>query len=328
MNNENFISKLKKYSNSHILEVILVIIAVVISLSAPGFFTTGNLLNILRNVSLKAIIAFGMTMVIITGEIDLSIGSTVALSGVITGVVGGFIANMGIMPIEMAVIIGMIVAILVAGIIGYINALIHTKFNIPTFIITLAMLNIIYGAAAILSKGFPVTTFPSWFSVIGAGQIGIVPIPAIIMIVVFIGISILMGYTKFGRSIYAVGGNKESARLSGIDVNRVKVIVMIIVQVTAAISGILVSSQVMSGAQSFGKGWELDVISSVIIGGAALTGGLGKTRGTFIGIIFLGVLLNGMTLLDVNEYIQYIVKGALILIAVLINTIQSKKIME
>ncbi len=314
-----------EHSHAHILEGILLVVAIGIALMAPGFFTTGNLLNILRNVSLKGIIAFGMTMVIITGEIDLSIGSTVALSGVITGVVGGALSNAGIMPLEVGIIIGMLAAIIVAGGIGFFNAWIHTRYDIPTFIITLAMLNVIYGAAALLSKGFPITTFPQWYSVIGSGQILTIPVPAIIMLIIFVSITIVMGYTKFGRNVYAVGGNKESARLSGINVNKIKCTVMVTVQITAAIAGIMVSSQVMSAAQTFGRGWEMDVISSVIIGGAALTGGIGKLKGTFIGIIFLGVLLNGMTLLNINEYIQYVVRGGLILLAVLINTVQSRK---
>lgn len=324
----NVINKVKKIASNHILELILLVVAIGISVSAPGFFTTNNMLNILRNVSLKGVIAFGMTMVIITGEIDLSISSTVALSGVITGTVAGMIADSGAMPLEYSVIIGMIVAIVAAALIGLLNAAIHTKFNVPTFIITLAMLNVIYGLAAIISKGFPVTSLPSWYSVIGAGQIFTIPIPAIIMLVTFLIINFTMGFTKFGRSVYAVGGNRESARLSGINVKLVKVVVLVTVQITAAIAGIMVSSQVMSGAHPFGRGWEMDVISSVIIGGAALSGGLGKVRGTFIGIIFLGVLLNGMTLLDVNEYVQYVVRGGLILLAVLINTIQSSKAMS
>ncbi|GMQ60253.1 ribose ABC transporter permease [Vallitalea sediminicola] len=320
-----YLNKLSKFSKTHILELILFLVSIIIAFSAPGFFTSGNLLNILRNASLKGVIAFGMTMVIITGEIDLSVSSTVALSGVITGTVAGKIAETGIMSLEYAVIFGMIIAILAAASVGLLNAIIHTKFNIPTFIITLAMLNVVYGVAAIISKGFPVTTFPAWYSKIGAGQIGSIPIPAIILLVVFLIVWMVMDYTKFGRSVYAVGGNRESARLSGINVKRIKIIVLVMVQVTAAIAGIMVSSQVMSGAHPFGKGWEMDVISSVIIGGASLTGGIGKVKGTFIGIIFLGVLLNGMTLLNINEYVQYVVRGGLILMAVLINTVQSRK---
>lgn len=274
--------------------------------------------------ALQGCIAFGMTIVIIAGEIDLSIGSTVALTGVIIGLTTGKLADAG-MSMDAAVIVGILLSFVVAGLIGLFNGLILAKYKVPSFIITLAMLNVIYGVAAVISKGFPVTTLPSWYNVLGAGQIFSIPIPAIILLLVFAVIFIVMNYTKFGRSVYAVGGNPESARLSGINVSRVKIICMIVVQLCSALSGVLVSSQVMSGSFNFGKGWEMIAISSVIIGGTSLFGGVGKVWGTFIGLIFLGVLINAMTILNVNEYVQYIVRGLLILTAVLITTIQLMK---
>lgn len=226
------------------------------------------------------------------------------------------------MPLEVTVIFGMIVALAVSALIGLFIGVIRTKFNIPTFIITLAMLNVLYGVAARLSGGFPVLTLPQWYNRIGAGSVLGIPIPAIILVIVFIVINIIMSYTAFGRSVYAAGGNPEAARLSGVNVTKVKILVMIAVQLMAALGGIMNSSQVMSAAHNFGRGWEMDVIASVIIGGTSMNGGIGKVKGTFLGIIFLGVLLNGMTLLNLNEYIQYVVRGGLILIAVMINTIQ------
>lgn len=312
-------------AKNYIMEIVLLVIAIVIAFSAPGFLTMPNMLNILRNMSLKGVIAFGMTIVIICGEIDLSISSTVAFSGVMTALVTGkLFDNFGI-PMETGVIVGMLVAFLLSGLIGTVNGLIRTRFNIPTFIITLAMMNIMYGVSAILSKGFPLTTLPKWFNVLGAGQLAGIPVPAIILLVVFAVVYVVMEYTTFGRSVYATGGNPESARLSGVNVTKVKIIVMIAVQLLAALGGIMCSAQVMSGSHNFGKGWEMDVIASVIIGGASMNGGIGKVRGTFVGLIFLGVLMNGMTLLNINEYIQYVVRGGLILGAVLMNTIQSKK---
>ncbi|GAA0181477.1 ABC transporter permease [Clostridium sediminicola] len=319
-------SKIKKITSKYMLEIILLLIIIVMSFISSGFFTTNNLLNILRNMSLQGVIAFGMTMVIISGEIDLSIGSTVALTGVIVGMTTGKLSSAGIMPIEQAVIVGIVLSFVVSGLIGLFHGWLLTKFKMPSFIITLAMLNVIYGVAAVISKGFPVTTLPSWYNVLGAGQLfGVVPIPAIILLIVFAITLILMNYTKFGRSVYAVGGNPESARLSGINVKRVKMTVMVVVQLCSALGGILVSSQVMSGSFSFGKGWEMTAISSVIIGGASLSGGTGKVWGTFIGLIFLGVIINAMTLLNINQYIQYVVRGLLILIAVLFNTVQTQK---
>ncbi|MEW9700199.1 ABC transporter permease [Paenibacillus sp. SI8] len=316
---------LKKKLSKHVLEIILLVIVIMMTFASSGFLTTDNILNILRNMALQGCIAFGMTIVIIAGEIDLSIGSTVALTGVIIGLTTGKLAGAGIMSMDAAVIVGIILSFVASGLIGLFNGWILTKYKVPSFIITLAMLNVIYGVAAVISKGFPVTTLPAWYNVLGAGQLFSIPIPAIVLLIVFAIIFIVMNYTKFGRSVYAVGGNPESARLSGINVPRVKTICMIVVQLCSALSGVLVSSQVMSGSFNFGKGWEMIAISSVIIGGTSLFGGIGKVWGTFIGLIFLGVLINAMTLLNVNEYVQYIVRGLLILTAVLITTIQLMK---
>jgi ribose/xylose/arabinose/galactoside ABC-type transport system permease subunit len=319
-------NKIKRFISKHMLEVILVLLILIMSLTTRGFLTVSNLLNILRNMSLQGCIAFGMTMVIIAGEIDLSIGSTVALTGVIIGLTCGKLAGSGIMPMEAAAVAGILLSFIAIGLIGLFNGWLLSRFKMPSFIITLAMMNVLYGIAAIISNGFPVTSLPSWYNVFGAGRIfNIIPVPAVILIVVFAICYVIMNHTIFGRSVYAVGGNAEAARLSGINVKKVKIIVMIVVQICSAISGILVSSQVMSGAFSFGKGWEMTAISSVIIGGASLSGGIGRVSRTMVGLIFLGVIINGMTLLNVNEYAQYVVRGLLILIAVLINTIQTQK---
>lgn len=315
---------IRKLIKKYMLECILLIICISVALMAPGFLTPSNLLNILRNVSLQGVIAFGMTMVIIAGEIDLSIGSTVALTGVIIALTSGTLAKAGIMPMETGVLVGIVQAFIVAALVGLLNGWLLTTFKMPSFIITLAMLNALYGITAIISKGFPVTTLPRWYNMLGAGQIFSIPVPAIILVIIFIIVSIIMNSTKFGRSVYAVGGNPESARLSGINVKMVKIAVMMVVQILAALGGTLVSSQVMAGSSTFGRGWELNVIASVIIGGASLSGGIGKVWGTFIGLIFLGVLINGMTLLNINEYVQYVVKGIIILVAVLVNNIQTQ----
>ncbi|QEN08361.1 ABC transporter permease [Oceanispirochaeta crateris] len=318
--------KVKKLLNTFVLEIILLIIILIMSFTTAGFFSSANFLNILRNMSLQGVIAFGMTMVIIAGEIDLSIGSTVALSGVITGLVAGKLSRLGIMSLESAVWVGMIVALIAGGGIGFFIGWLRTRFNMPTFIISLGMMNISLGFAAVLSKGFPITTFPEWFNVFGAGRVfGLIPVPAIILLILFVIMFMIMELTKFGRSVYAVGGNPESARLSGINVTKVKIISMVTVQLTAVLAGILTSSQVMSGTFSFGRGWELNVISAVIIGGASLNGGRGKVWGTFVGLIFLYVIINAMTLLGVDQFWQYVVRGVIIIAAVLMNTIQSER---
>jgi ribose/xylose/arabinose/galactoside ABC-type transport system permease subunit len=316
--------KIKRFISKRMLELILVLLILIMSLTTAGFLTIDNLLNILRNMSLQGCIAFGMTMVIISGEIDLSIGSTVALTGVIVGLTSGKLA--GVMGMGAAAVIGILLSFVATGLIGLFNGWLLARFKMPAFIITLAMMNVLSGAAAIISNGFPVTSLPKWYNVFGAGRIfRVVPVPAVVLLVVFFICYVIMDHTKFGRSVYAVGGNAEAARLSGINVPKVKMLVMIVVQICAAISGVLVSSQVMAGAFSFGKGWEMTAISSVIIGGASLSGGIGKVSRTMVGLIFLGVIINGMTLLNVNEYAQYVVRGLLILVAVLINTVQTQR---
>lgn len=316
---------ISRFFNKHMLEVILILLIAFMSFTSDAFLNVGNILNILRNVSMTGIIAFGMTFVIIAGEIDLSVGSTVGLSGVITAITAGALANTG-MSLGVSVIFGIILSFVVTLIVGLFNGLLLTKFKMPSFIITLGMLNLLYGVGAVISKGFPVTTLPEWFSWLGAGMVfGIIPVPAIFMLVVFIISFVVMKYTKFGRSVYATGGNPESARLSGINTKFIKIAVLVIVQLCSALSGILLSSQVMSGSFSFGRGWEMTAISAVIIGGASLSGGKGNIKGTFLGLLFLGVIQNAMTINGVDDYVQYIVQGALILGAVLINTIQSKR---
>ncbi|MDL2294374.1 ABC transporter permease [Ruminococcaceae bacterium OttesenSCG-928-D13] len=311
---------------NYTLEIILVALAIILTFVTPHFLTLNNLMNILRNISLQGVVAFGMTIVIVCGELDLSLSSSIALTGVLIGLIGGKLDAAGIMPLQYGVLVGIAAAFVVCTCVGLINGWLITRFRIPAMIVTLAMQNILYGIAAIISNGFPVITFPAWYSFIGSGRIfGIVPVPVIILAVVFAITAFVLSYTKFGRATFACGGNAEAARLSGINVKRTKIISMVIVQLCCVVSGIMLSSQVMSGTFSFARGWEMNAISSVIIGGASIAGGIGKMRGTLLGIIFLGILLNGMTLLNVNDYIQYVVRGCLIIFAVLLSTLKNKK---
>ena len=307
-----------------ILELILLIICIILAFNAEGFFSQGNLLNILRNVSMQGIIAFGMTMVIICGEIDLSVGSAVAFAGCLTAFLTQSFAAMG-MPLGLAVVLASLISIAVGFVIGSFNGFVRNKFNVPTFIITLAWMKGLTGVAGLITGGFPITSFPDWFNFVGGGYLFGIPFPAIIFVIVFILMYFIMEFTTFGRSIYAVGGNVEAARLSGIKVLRVRIMVMAIVAGLAALAGIMQSAQIMSGNPTTATGWELDVIAAVIIGGTSLMGGEGKIRGTLIGVIFLGILVNGMTLLNIDEYWQFVVKGLLILSAVMINCISSGK---
>ncbi|MCK5566072.1 MAG: ABC transporter permease [Planctomycetes bacterium] len=319
-----FLQKITKLAKSSILELVLLLLCVVLSFKADGFFTTDNFLNVLRNVSMQGVIAFGMTMVIISGEIDLSVGSAVAFAGCLTAVLTKTLIAAGLAPVA-AVIIAILASLIVGFAIGSLTGYIRARFDVPTFITTLAWMTVLRGTAFLITNGFPVSNFPDWYNYLGGGYLFGIPFPAIIFLIVFVIVSILMDYTSFGRSVYAVGGNAEAARLSGINVKRVKIIVMGIVASFAALSGVMQSAEIMSGTATTATGWELEVIAAVIIGGTSLMGGVGRVRGTLIGVIFLGVLVNGMTLMNISEYWQFVVRGVLILSAVLINRAQQIK---
>ncbi|MGC8668261.1 MAG: ABC transporter permease [Chthonomonadales bacterium] len=308
------------------LEAVLLVLCIALAWRAPGFLTRDNLLNVLRSVSMQGIIAFGMTMVIIAGEIDLSVGSAVAFSGCLAAWIVGWASGQPLrLPPAAGVAAGITAALFVGTVVGCITGWLRVRYRVPTFISTLAWLTVLKGAAELITNGFPLTPFPDWYNFIGGGYLVGIPFPAIVFMAVFLGTHILMQKTAFGRALYAVGGNFEAARLSGILVHRTKIAVMAIVGCLAALSGVMQASQIMSGSATTAQGWELDVISAVIIGGASLMGGAGTARGTLVGVIFLGVLLNGMTLLNISEYWQHVVRGGLILTAVLVNLAPSRR---
>jgi len=323
----------------HAIEVILIVLILVLALNVTGFMTWSNWMNIFRANSLKGVIAFGMTMVIIAGLIDLSIGSTVALSGVIVARCCRDLTASG-MNLTLACIIGIAISILLAIAIGWMHGIFSHKAGMPPFIVTLVSLNALYGLAGMVSGGFPIANqYPDWFNTLGGARIPIpdwiirllgvgkidgIPYPALILLVCFLIVYYIMGFTTIGRAIYATGGNPESARLSGINVGRTKVICFIVVQILAVISGFMTSGQVLAGSFSFGRGWELDVISAVIIGGTSFTGGIGKVWGTLLGVIFMGVISNGMTLLNFDVYTQYVVRGIIMFLAVLISSYRAR----
>lgn len=311
----------------HIIEICLILLVIGLTLSANRFLTWANWMNILRANSLKGVIAFGMTMVIISGQIDLSIGSTVGLSGVIVAVACRDLTAAGL-DLTTACIIGMGLCFLLAIVMGLFHGFFQHRTGMPAFIVTLASLYALLGLAGKISDGFPVPNqFPDWYNKLGGGRIGGidgVPIPTIVLLVSFLTIWFIMKYTTTGRATYAVGGNPESARLSGIDVGKTKIIAFITVQLLAVISGFMTSGQVMAGTFTFGKGWELDVIAAVVVGGTSFTGGVGQVWGTLVGVIFMGVISNGMTLLNIDIHTQYIVKAAIMFLAVLLSSYRAK----
>lgn len=292
------------------MEAILAALCVYLVWRAPSFATPENLLTVLRSVSIQGVIAFGMTLVIIVGEIDLSVGAHASFAGCLLA----WLTQRGVpMPLGGALTMATGYGI------GAFTGLIRARFLVPSFITTLALLTILKGAALTLTGGFPITSFPPWYAFVGSGYVAGIPFPAIVFVGTFLLFHVVMTRTRFGRAVYAVGGNPEAARLSGISASWVRTQALAITGVLSAVSGIMLASRINSGTPDAAVGWELDVIAAVIIGGTSLAGGVGTVWGTLVGVLFTGVIANGMTLLDIPIYTQYIVKGLLIFTAVLLN---------
>jgi len=296
----------------------LVVLCVVIAVLNPNFLTTNNLLNVLRQTSTNLYLALAMTMVIILGGIDLSVGSVMALSGVVTAML---IALFGA-PLLLAVAAGLLVGTLFGALNGYVAA----TTVIPPFIITLATLNIGRGAAYVLTDGQPVRVMSDAFNFIGSGYIGgVLPTPVLYSIIFVILCYLIMNKTKMGRYIYAVGGNPEAARFSGINIRRVKFFAYTFSGFMAGFAGIVLASRMFSGQPTAGVAAELDAIAAaVVLGGTSMTGGYGRIGGTVIGALIIGVLSNGLNLIGVSSFWQYIVKGIVILIAVYADVFKRK----
>ncbi len=319
--------KIKIFLLDHIIELCFVILIIALSFGANGFTTWANWMNILRANSLKGVIAFGMTMAMIAKLIDLSIGSTVGLAGVIVAIACRDLSAGG-MNLTLACIIGMGISFGMAIVMGVFHGFFQHKTGMPAFIVTLTTMFFLVGLAGKLSGGFPIANqFPEWFNQLGGGRIfgpNGIPIPAILLLVSFFVVWYIMTYTTTGRAAYAIGGNAESARLSGINVGKTKIFAFILVQILAVISGFMTSGQVMSGTFTFGKGWEMDVIAAVVIGGASFDGGIGKVWGTLIGVFFIGVISNGMTLLNIDIHTQYIIKAVVMFLAVMLTSYRTQ----
>jgi ribose transport system permease protein len=285
---------------------------ILFALLSPHFLTADNLLNVSLQVSITAIVAVGMTFVILTGGIDLSVGSLVAFVGVIT-------TSMMVMdiPVSLVLVIAITTGLLIGAGTGSVAGLLITRFRITPFIVSLALMTILRGAAFIYTQGRPIWEIPEEFKVLGSNRVAGIPIPTLLMLLVYIIAHVALTRTAFGRHVYAVGGNAEAARLAGIRTNRVLVQVYTLCGALTALSGILLASRLSSGQPNAGIMYELDVIAAVVVGGTSLNGGRGTIIGTFIGSMLIGVLRNGLNLLDVESYIQQVVVGVVILFAVM-----------
>lgn len=298
--------------------IILILMVALMSTLSNVFFTSENLLNIIEQISINLILAAGMTFVIISGGIDLSVGAILAAGGV----VAASIVKSGGSP-WMAVI----AAVLVGAVLGLINGLPIAKLAVPPFIITLAMMTIARGIAYVYVDGQPIVGLPESFLKIDQGTFLSISNSIWIMVIVLIVSQILLRYTKLGRYVYYVGGNEEAARVSGINVSRIKIFVYTLSGLLSGIAGVILTSRINSGQPQAGLSYELDAIAAVIIGGTSLNGGTGAISGTIVGAAIIGVINNGLNLLNVSSFYQMIIKGLVIAAAVIldIRTNQKKK---
>ncbi len=289
----------------------------VFPITSKSFLNPKNIFNVLRQISTNMFLACGMTMVIILGGIDLSVGSIIALSGVFAA---GCVARYGL-SIPTALLVGL----LIGAIIGAFNGYVICKTTIPPFIVTLATMNIARGFAKVYTGGSPVRVVSKEWQFIGAGYFGFIPVPVVLMILVLIITGLIMNKTKMGRHIYAVGGNPQAALFSGINVAKVKFFVHLFSGIMAGLAGIVLASRMYSGQPTAGEGAEMDAIAAVVVGGTSMAGGSGKLGGTIIGGLIIGILNNGLNLMNVNSFWQDVVKGVVILLAVFVDYIRIQK---
>ena len=318
----NFFQKLRRSSNFNTI-LILVGMCLVLSLAVGDkFLTISNVTNVVRQFSFIALMALGMLLVIITGGIDLSVGSVFAFSGII--------ACMAITKWGLPVLPGVVLGMLAGAAFGYLNGVLITKLKLSPFIATLGTMSIARGLSYGITGGYPIGSLPESFKFIGLGMIPAegsvrIPTPILLMVVFALGFSFFLKKTVIGRRIYAIGGNEEATRICGVRVGRVKRIVYAICGLMAAIAGIATAARLGVGQSTAGVGYEMDAIAAVIIGGASVSGGSGSVLGVIIGAAIMGVLNNGLVLLNVSAYWQQAVLGVVIIVAVSFDKLQSQR---
>lgn len=295
----------------------LIIFAVIVSVLNPRFLTHANILNVLRQTSINSIIAIGMTLVILTGGIDLSVGSILAFCGAVMA----SLLNAGHNPI-----LALIVTLALGLVFGFFNGFLVSKMKLQAFIVTLVTMTFLRGATLVFTEGKPITVDDGGllFENIGGGYLFDIPIPIYIMIALFVAGHYLLMHTKFGRYTYAIGGNEEATKLSGINVDKVKMWVYGLCGMLSALAGVILTSRLYSAQPTAGSGYELDAIAAVVLGGTSLAGGVGRVTGTVLGALIIGVLGNALNLLNVSSYYQMMIKAIVILIAVLIDRKSNK----
>ena len=302
----------KKWIQTYMLIFIVIGLGVILSFISSNFLTVTNLLNVVRQIAVNGILAIGMTIVCLTGGIDLSVGSIVAFSGIIAA---GLLRDT-----SYPIIVVVLAAIAVGAVCGLYNGYFVAYWNAAPFVVTLSMMTIARGMTYVYSDGRPISNLRTEFLTIGKGSIAGIPIPTLILAVVFILGSIMLTKLKFGRYVYAVGGNENAAMVSGINVKRIKMMVYVLSRIACGIAAIILTARVSAGLPQAGESYELDAIAATVIGGTSLSGGRGRLWGTIVGAILLGIVNNGLDLLNVSSFYQQIVKGLIILGAILIDS--------
>lgn len=307
----------KKYVSEYGIVLIFIILVIILSIISPkAFAKPGNVINILKQTSVNGILAMGMMFVIVSNGIDLSVGSIVGLSGVV--------ATLFAHPGEYPLIVAIILPILVGAAAGFLNGVGVSYGGIPPFIVTLGSMTMLRGLALIVSGGAPIFNVTKSFEAIASGFLGNIPYLAIYYLIIIAISAFILTSTVFGRRVYAVGGNEVSARVSGIQVHAIRILVYTFSGAMAGISGLLMASRTISGSPTGGSGYELDAIAAVVIGGVSMSGGVGKWHGVVIGALMIAVIANGLDILGISSNYQMLIKGAIIILAVLLD-IKGKK---
>lgn len=313
-------SKIIDIIRSRAIYVFLVVMIIFFSLMNKNFMTANNLLNIAKQVSIFGIASIGMTYVILLGGIDLSTGSLISFVNITTAY---FMVNQNMSPW-----LAIVLSLIISAVIGFANGWIIAEIKMPPLIVTFAAQTIFGGLAYIICNGRPISRFDASFLKIGQGYLGPIPIPIIIMAVCFAVGAFILTKTFFGRYFYALGGNEEAAELSGIHVKRVKYLVYSLSGLFAGIAGIVMLSRANTGQPNAGLGYEFDVITCVVLGGVSVNGGSGKISNVIAGVLIIGVLSNGMILMDINSYMQMVIKGIILLLAVGSDCIQQAELLK
>lgn len=300
--------KVTRIIKERAIYLVLIAMFLFFAIGTDAFFTTKNLLTVVRQVVVLGIASVGMTMVILTGGIDLATGSIITLVNIVTAY---FMVNMGI-NMWVAIFLSLVIATLI----GIFNGIAVANLNMPPLIVTFAAQTIFEGLAYIICGGMPIFGFSKTFAFIGQGYVGSIPFPIFILIIAFLIGGFILVKSYFGRYIYAVGGNEEAAELSGIRVKHIKYLVYALSGLFAGIAGVVLLSRTNSGQPTAGKGFEFDVITAVVLGGVSVNGGSGKISNVLAGVLIIGILSNGMVLMNVSTFMQMIIKGIILLLAV------------